>query len=232
MANEWQSIQLAVLLNNQSSAVKNFGLGCVKTRKCLVVFLRKFSYTCFMATETSLIINDTAVNQTQAISARELLLLYFKQNGYKLVKEDAASIHERKDDLLIVSKQGRKELIDIKGISAFFTTPERKEEQLTITDHLLHTIQSTAEALFFSFINFGKYFKGEKITSALALPDTERYRQIIEKLQDYFTENNLDFKIYLLGENGEVKERNLNQLKDGAVPKEVMEKRKALGKQT
>lgn len=182
-----------------------------------------------MATETLLTTNqDTATSQTT--SARDLLLHYLKRNGYKISKDDAAAIAEKKEDVLVVTKHSRKEIIDIKSLSEFVPVTGVKEEHHSATEYVLHAVQGMAEALFFSFINFGKYFKGEKLTPALALPDTERYRQIIQNLEHYFTENNLDFKVYLLAENGEVQQKNLNYKKNAgiAVPREVMEKRSAL----
>ena len=51
----------------------------------------------------------------------------------------------------------------------------------------------------------------EKVTLALAFSDTERCQQIIEKPKDYFTGNNLDFKIYLITADNEVQEWYLNK---------------------
>ncbi len=155
---------------------------------------------------------------------------YLKQKGYKLLKDDAMIVPEKKEGVLAAIRFGKKELIDVKSLSEFYPVTEIKDAHTGLTDHLLHSIQSVAEGLFFSFIHFGRYFRGEKITPALALPDTQRYRQILEKLDDYFTENNLDFKVYLVAPGGEVQERNLNQKKNkGEVAKEVIEQRKTLG---
>lgn len=181
-----------------------------------------------MSTETDLT-ETTPAEVVQEVSTRDLLLRYLRQNGYKLLKDEIV-IPEKKDGLLAVARHGRKELIDVRSLPAVFPLVEKKEGQLKKTDLLLHAMQSVAEALFHSFVHVGKYFQEEKIASALAVPDTERYRQIIGKLEDYFTENNLDFKIYLLAENGTVRVQNLNQKhnKDSALPKAVMEKRTAL----
>lgn len=182
-----------------------------------------------MATET-LSSDQISAEALPTVSALQVLQHYLKQNGYKPVKEDAEFVKEHKGDLLVVTRHGRKELIDVRGLSAFSAVFEKEKEALSITDHLLHSVQSLAEAMLYSFIHFGRYFKGEKITSSLALPDTDRYRQILKNLGDYFTENNLDFKIYLVAQNGRVQERNLNEKKNKhAVPAEVIKQRKALG---
>jgi hypothetical protein len=181
-----------------------------------------------MATET-LSTEHPAIEITQSVSARDLLLHHLKHKGYKLMKDDAMIIPEKKEGVLAAVRHGKKELIDVKALSDFYPVAEIREEHTGITDQLLHSIQSVAEALFFSFIHFGRYFKGEKMTLALALPDTQRYRQILEKLEDYFTENNLDFKVYLVALSGDVQERNLNgKMNKAEMSKEVMEQRKAL----
>jgi hypothetical protein len=181
-----------------------------------------------MVTETPLTTQPTT-ETAQPISARDLLLHHLKQKGYKLLKDDAMIVPEKKEGVLAAVRHGKKELIDVKALSEFYPVTEIREEHTGITDQLLHSIQSVAEALFFSFIHFGRYFKGEKMTPALALPDMRRYRQILEKLEDYFTENNLDFKVYLVALSGEVQELNLNQKKNGPeVSRQVMEQRNAL----
>jgi hypothetical protein len=181
-----------------------------------------------MATETSSI-NKLSGETLQTVSALQVLQHYLKQNGYKPIKEDAELEKEHNGNLLLVSRHGRKELIDVRGLSAFSAVLEPEEEHASIADHLLHSMQSLAEAFLYSFIHVGRYFKGEKVLSSLALPDTERYRKILKNLGDYFTGNNLDFKIYLVAEDGEVQERNLNEKKNkAAVPEEVMKNRKAL----
>lgn len=181
-----------------------------------------------MATETPFS-QTLSAEPVQTVSALEVLQQYLKQQGYKPLKEEAEWIKAHKDNLLVVTKQGRKELIDVRGLFSFLAVVEKEKEALSIADHLLHSVHSLAEALLYSFIYFGRYFKGEKIASSLALPDTERYRQILKNLGDYFTENNLDFKIYLVAENGTVQERNLNEKKNkSAVPAEVVLQRKAL----
>lgn len=161
-----------------------------------------------MATETTSTEKYSA-EALNTVSALQVLQHYLKQNGYKSIKEDAELIKEH-NDLLVVARHGRKELIDVRGLSAFSAVLEKEEEQASIADHLLHSMQYLAEAFLYSFIHVGRYFKGEKVLSSLALPDTERYRQILKNLGEYFTCNNLDFKIYLVSETGEVLERNLN----------------------
>ena len=180
-----------------------------------------------MATETVSTSNPTTESLQEA-NIRNLLLCYLKQKGYKLLKDEAPAITDKKENIIAVSRHGRKELIEVKGFSAFHIK-QFKEEQPKKSDQMLQAIQSIAEALFFSFNSFGKYFKGEKVALALALPDTERYRQIIKNLEDYFTDNDLDFKVYLVAEEGGVKERNLNEkMNKNEIPTDVMEERKKL----
>jgi hypothetical protein len=66
------------------------------------------------------------------------------------------------------------------------------------------------ETLFNSLINFGKYYSDANAIVAIALPNVDRYKTIIEKVAEYFTSNNLSFKLYLVNEDGEVVVSNLN----------------------
>ena len=44
----------------------------------------------------------------------------------------------------------------------------------------------------------------------MALPNVSRYQAIIQKLNDYFSINDLYFRIYLVNEDGSVEVSNLN----------------------
>ena len=65
-----------------------------------------------------------------------------------------------------------------------------------------------SEALLTSFINFGTF---ENAEVAMALPNNGRYQAIVEKLHDYFTVNDLYFRIYLVNHDGSIELSNLNE---------------------
>ena len=139
---------------------------------------------------------------------RQSVEKYLKSNGYKIHKE----FSERGDKLITASRYFRKELIEIKGFPAsYYTNDTSKAPQKN--DNTAHQAKSWFfEALFNSFINFGKYYNHENVVVAMALPNVGRYKTIINRLQDYFTLNNRYFKMYLVNEDGSVEVSNLNEL--------------------
>jgi hypothetical protein len=132
---------------------------------------------------------------------------YLKDNGYKIHKENAKPL-ERPEKVVIASKYFTKEIIEIKGFPTKGGAYSGLQKASTTSAHAKHWF---SEALLSSFVNFGKYYSIENAEVAMALPNVERYKAIIEKVQDYFTVNNLYFKLYLVNEEGDVEISNLNE---------------------
>lgn len=134
------------------------------------------------------------------------LTAYLKENGYKIHKDNGKI--ERTERVLVASKYFTKEIIEIKG----FPTKEGNYAGIQKTASTqVHAKNWFSDALLNSFMNFGKYYSIENAEVAMALPNADRYKAIIEKVQDYFTVNNLHFKIYLVNEDGEIEVSNLNE---------------------
>lgn len=132
---------------------------------------------------------------------------YLKENGYKIHK-DSGKPTERNEKVVIASKYFTKEIIEIKGFPAKAPNYSGLQKATANNANAKHWF---SDALFSSFVNFGKYYSIENAEVAMALPNAERYKAIIEKVQDYFTINNLFFKIYLVNQDGEVEVSNLNE---------------------
>jgi predicted ribonuclease YlaK len=133
---------------------------------------------------------------------------FLKAGGYKIQKEYSS---DRGEKMICASRYFKKELIEVKGFpTSYFTSDVSKTTQKnSSTAHQARNWFS--EALFNSFINFGNYYNNDNVIIAMALPDVERYKTIITRVQDYFTLNNLYFKIYLVNEDGDVEVSNLNE---------------------
>ena len=132
---------------------------------------------------------------------------YLKQNGYKIYKPNAS---ENNSLSIVASKYFKKELIEVKGFpKAYFT--HTAANGITKNSSVVQTAKHWfSDALFNSFTNFGQYYSGDNILLAMALPNVDRYQAIISRVHDYFTLNNLSFKIYLVNEDGYVEVLNLN----------------------
>ncbi|MEJ7681526.1 MAG: hypothetical protein WKG06_27480 [Segetibacter sp.] len=79
-------------------------------------------------------------------------------------------------------------------------TDQNRNALLKVTDKNSWSQQAKSwfyETLFNSLINFGKYYSDESAVVAMALPNVDRYKTIIEKVADYFNSNNL-FSNYTL----------------------------------
>jgi tRNA nucleotidyltransferase (CCA-adding enzyme) len=135
---------------------------------------------------------------------------YLKENGYKIQKQVSINISGKEELVIVGSKYFEKEIIEVKGYPKTF---EEQENSLISkkTSAAHHVKKWFSEALFSSFVNFGKYYSNQNVLVAMALPNVSRSKAVIEIVKDYFTENNLYFKIYLVNENGDVEILNLNE---------------------
>jgi hypothetical protein len=130
------------------------------------------------------------------------IVKYLKENGYKVLKENRQKEAEKADKIIIASKFFKKEMIEVKGY------PGYHPNQLHPTPKSTQAKNWFSEALFNSFVNFSSFGDAE---IAIALPNVGRYQTIIKNLNDYFTINDLYFRIYLVNEDGSVVVSNLNQ---------------------
>jgi hypothetical protein len=143
------------------------------------------------------------------------LIVFLKKNGYKIHEEKPKILTGKSERIVTVSKFFTKEIIGIKGLP-----PSTDRNSLLKVLDKNDSPQAKSwfyESLFNSFINFGKYYSDENAVGAMALPNVERYKAIIEKVQDYFASNDLYFKLYMISENGDVDVMNLND-KDKSNP--------------
>jgi hypothetical protein len=135
---------------------------------------------------------------------------YLRENGYKIQKQVSVNISGKEELVIVGSKYFEKEIIEVKGYPKSFDENENMvSSKKTSATH--HVKRWFSEALFSSFVNFGKYYSNQNVLVAMALPNVNRSKAVIEIVKDYFTENNLYFKIYLVNENGSVEILNLNE---------------------
>lgn len=128
---------------------------------------------------------------------------FLKKNGYKIHKENTTKENEKEEKKILASKFFKKEIIEIKGFPQYHL-PHLQAS----TPKSAHAKNTFSDALFNSFMNFSLI---ENAEVAMAVPNISRYQGIIEKLHDYFTFNDLYFRIYLVNEDGSVEVSNLNE---------------------
>ncbi len=131
------------------------------------------------------------------------VVAFLKKNGYKIHKENLPKENDKDDKKILASKFFKKEIIEIKGFP-HYNLPHLQAS----APKSVHAKNSFSDALFNSFMNFSLI---ENAEVAMAVPNISRYQGIIEKLHDYFTFNDLYFRIYLVNEDGTVDVSNLNE---------------------
>jgi ribosomal protein S8 len=138
------------------------------------------------------------------------LIKYLKVNGYKVDTEVVEKTTGKTENVLIATKYFTKEIIEIKGL--WEVSKRNSLLQVYAKDTLAATQvkNSITESFLNSITNFAQYYSDENASIALALPNSTRYKAIVDNVEDYFTTNNLYFKIYLIDKEGEIEERNLN----------------------
>ena len=140
---------------------------------------------------------------------RQSIVKFLKSNGYNIQKELSVA---RGNKLIVATRYFKKELIEIKGFPVSHYTNDINKAA-TKNDNLTQQAKRWfSEALFNSLINFASYYSDGNVMIAIGLPNAERYKIIINRVQEYFTLNNLYFKIYLVNEDGSVEVSNLNEI--------------------
>ena len=134
---------------------------------------------------------------------------HLKQNGYKIQKQVSINISGKQELVIVGSKYFEKEIIEVKGYPKTFEGESTIASKKVSATH--HVKNWFSDALFSSFVNFGKYYSNSNVLVAIALPNISRSKAVIQIVKDYFTENNLYFKIYLVNEDGDVEILNLNE---------------------
>lgn len=135
------------------------------------------------------------------------LVQYFIDNGYKIDKDNSANISARGEDI-IVSKKNEKEIIEVKGYPTTKHTKGEKKGEDKITSPRAQAKHWFSEALLSSIFNYKKH---KDANIAVAFPKMDRYEELIIKVEDFFTDKNIDFKIYFVDKDGNVTLDNLNK---------------------
>jgi len=142
---------------------------------------------------------------TQFISTS--LKAYLEDHGYRILDEQEEH-HSNCDDVIVASKIFGKEVIEIRGT---IETPEAVKETESSKRAKLFTeaMYWLSDVLLWPITFFANHYNDDKNRS-LCLPDLEQYKELIEKLREYFTNNNLNLKVYLVNASGDVHITHLN----------------------
>lgn len=131
---------------------------------------------------------------------------YFKGNGYKIEKSNAQNKSAKGTDL-IVSKDGASEFIEVKGYPSIYYVEKKKRGSVKKTTPYLQSTHWFSGCLSSTLKNY----ESKETKLAMAFPACYRYEELVMKNQKYFTDNNLDIKVYFIDEKGCVTISNLNK---------------------
>jgi len=139
------------------------------------------------------------------------LVNYFELNNYKIIKNNSENISARGADLIVCSNSEYL-VIEVKGYPTTFHTKGVNKGLPKPTKPKLQAKHWFSEAIFSSIYNYSRYKDSQNLIIAIAFPLNERYKELIKKVEDYFTDNDLNFRVYFVDENGSVLLDNLNKL--------------------
>jgi len=139
------------------------------------------------------------------------IIKYLLDNGYRIHKEEGVKKSMYGERVIITSKYFTKEIIEVKGLVA----ESNRSKLLMETADKINPTRSfknfLSDTLFNSLVNFGKYYSDGNAEVAIGLPIVDRYKTIIEMVQEYFITNRLSLKLYLVNQDGSVEVSNLNE---------------------
>lgn len=131
---------------------------------------------------------------------------YFEGNGYEIIKSNAQNKSAKGTDL-IVSKDGASEFIEVKGYPSIYYVEKKKRGSVKKTTPYLQSTHWFSGCLSSTLKNY----ESKETKLAMAFPACYRYEELVRKGQKYFTDNDLDIKVYFIDEEGRVTISNLNK---------------------
>lgn len=135
---------------------------------------------------------------------------FLEQSGYEILKNNSEKISDRGAD--IIAKEGGKvEVIEAKGYPTEYHMRSDKKGQKKTTNPKLQAGHWFSDAIFSCIKNHTKYRYSGTVLYGIALPYNERYEQLISSVEEYFTDHNLNMRIYFVKQTGEIFISNLNK---------------------
>ena len=138
------------------------------------------------------------------------LVEYLKARGYTISKDNSDRISARGADI-IADIQGEKEIIEVKGYPTTVYMIGKDKGKQKRTDPKLQAKHWFSEALLSSIFNYQQSKEKYSFNLALAFPLIDRYKELIGKVEDFFTDYNISIKVYFIDMNGTVTIDNLNR---------------------
>lgn len=140
------------------------------------------------------------------------IVKYLLGKGYRIQKDNSHNTRARGEDIIAISPTGIKEVIEVKGYPTEYYTMGDKKGQPKKTSPKLQATHWFSEVILSSVYNYLKHKNEGKFCLALGLPKMNRYSELKNKVEDFFTDHNIDIKLYLVDESRNITIENLNSL--------------------
>lgn len=140
------------------------------------------------------------------------LVEYLKSHSYECIQDNSYNIHNHGEDI-IVSKDGIKEIIEVKGYPSDKYVKGEKEGLFKPTKPTLQASHWFASCLHSTLSNYEKHKdKGYFFQLAMCFPDDAKgdYRKLVDKIKPFFSDGNLGVKVYFVDKKGQISIDNLN----------------------
>lgn len=140
------------------------------------------------------------------------LVEYLKSQSYECKKDNSDNIHIHGADI-IVCKGNKKEVIEVKGYPSDKYARGGKMGLKKPTKPSLQATHWFADCLKSTILNYTKYKDGKyTLQLAMCFPDDDKgiYRKKIDEIKPFFSEGNLDIKVYFVDKEGKIRIDNLN----------------------
>ncbi|MGE5519684.1 MAG: hypothetical protein ACM3VS_07135 [Candidatus Dadabacteria bacterium] len=135
---------------------------------------------------------------------------HLEEHGYRILEEPEEK-PSNCDEVIVASRIFGKEYIEIRG-SLPSNEALKEETEGSRRLKIISDAMNWLSDLLLSPITFIANYYNDGKNRSLCLPDLEQYRELLQKLKEYFTTNNLNLKVYLVKNSGEVQIIHLNAL--------------------
>lgn len=140
------------------------------------------------------------------------LINHFIKMGFTVLKDNSDNIKERGVD--IITKDSTSYIIiEVKGYPTRFHTKGNDKGKPKVTKPEHQAKHWFNEVIMTTLLNYNKFRDKPNLKLAIGLPKFETYEKLVENIEGYFSDNDIDFQVFFVDENAKVQQQNLNKNK-------------------
>jgi len=139
------------------------------------------------------------------------LVNHFIEMGFIVLKDNSDNIKERGVDIIIKDSTSYI-IMEVKGYPTGFHTKGINKGKPKVTKPELQAKHWFNEVIMTSLFNYNKFKDVPNLKLAIGLPKFETYEKLLKNIEDYFSDNKLEFKVFFVDENSIVQEQNFKNI--------------------